>query len=581
MSKSLKNNLIGLGIGLGLALAYIFVLSHCFDFVYASNDDVLLKAIANGSITGFPDGHLIYIMYPLGGFLAFLYNLNSNVAWFDIMLNVFRVLSYILIITKAANLRTKLTDKFVVGFSFIFLLTAVDMSNAVMVQYSVVSALLAGTALFYLASFNDDYASEKILYISDVSVIIITLILSMLLRKEVMALAMPLGIMIVAVRIAHMHRDKDNDHKKNIRAGWVSFLAGILLFAICVLIHISAYSSAEWREFNKFNSLRTDIFDYYEFENINLAAYEDKLNEIGIESGDYHALGRYNIALMDNLNLNNISALRDIAHQDYVQRRQNYSVIKETIYGVAKEFIQPKAYPVTLILAIVMVFSIILLSYHRKEAAFKIAALSIIYMLFVMAYFIYVGRWPQRVSFGLYFMIMMTLLGVVLRFVPSSTKKMGRYDITVYALELVGLMFITGFSYRDTVINQKEITADIAKWQCVNDYCNLNDNNIYYVETTSIRTFKEYSGNPDVMEANNVIRLGVWTYGGPLFRDYLGSRGLDDVHEDICRDNVYVITDGSLNEDFLNGVYPEAKVEICDTIMMPDGSSWNVFDVRK
>jgi hypothetical protein len=581
VSKSLKNNLIGLGIGLGLALAYIFVLSHCFDFVYASNDDVLLKAIANGSITGFPDGHLIYIMYPLGGFLAFLYNLNPNVAWFDIMLNVFRVLSYILIITKAANLRNKITDKFIVGISFILLFAAVDMSNAVMVQYSVVSALLAGTALFYLASFNDDYASEKILYISDVSVIIITLILSMLLRKEVMALAMPLGIMIVVVRIAQMHRDKDNDHKKNIRAGWVSFLAGILLFAICVLMHIGAYSSSEWREFNKYNSLRTDIFDYYEFENINLAAYENELNETGIESGDYHALGRYNIALMDNLDLNNISELRDIAKRDYDQRRQNYSVIKETIYGVAKEFIQPKAYPVTLILAIVMVFSIILLSYHRKEAAFQIAVLSIIYMLFVMAYFIYVGRWPQRVSFGLYFMIMMTLLGVVLRFVPSSSGKMSRYDIAVYALELVGLMFITGFSYRDTVINQKEITADIAKWQCVNDYCNLNDNNIYYVETTSIRTFKEYSGNADVMEANNAIRLGVWTYGGPLFRDYLGSRGLDDVHEDIYRDNVYVITDGSLNEDFLNGVYPEAKVEICDTIMMPDGSSWNVFDVRK
>ena len=581
MSKSLKNNLIGLGIGLCLALAYIFILSHCFDFVYASNDDVLLKAIANGSITGFPDGHLIYIMYPLGGFLAFLYNLNPNVAWFDIMLNVFRVLSYILIITKAANLRNKITDKLIVGISFILLFAAVDMSNAVMVQYSVVSALLAGTALFYLASFNDDYASEKILYISDVSVIIITLILSMLLRKEVMALAMPLGIMIVAVRLTHMHRDKDNDHKKNIRAGWVSFLAGILLFAICVLIHIGAYSSSEWREFNKYNSLRTDIFDYYEFENINLSAYENELNETGIESGDYHALGRYNIALMDNLDLNNISELRDIAKRDYDQRRQNYSVIKETIYGVAKEFIQPKAYPVTLILAIVMVFSIILLSYHRKEAAFKIAAISIIYMLFVMAYFIYVGRWPQRVSFGLYFMIMMTLLGVVLRFVPSSSGKMSRYDIAVYAMELVGLMFIIGFSYRDTVINQKEITADIAKWQCVNDYCNLNDNNIYYVETTSIRTFKEYSGNADVMEANNVIRLGVWTYGGPLFRDYLGSRGLDDVHEDIYRDNVYVITDGSLNEDFLNGIYPEAKVEICDTIMMPDGSSWNVLDVRK
>ncbi|MCR4687285.1 MAG: hypothetical protein K5659_06930 [Lachnospiraceae bacterium] len=581
MSKSLKNNLIGLGIGLGLALAYIFVLSHCFDFVYASNDDVLLKAIANGSITGFPDGHLIYIMYPLGGFLAFLYNLNPNVAWFDIMLNVFRVLSYILIITKAANLRNKISDKLIVGISFILLFAAVDMSNAVMVQYSVVSALLAGTALFYLASFNDDYASEKILYISDVSVIIITLILSMLLRKEVMALAMPLGIMIVAVRIAQMHRDKDNDHKKNIKAGWVSFLAGILLFAICVLIHIGAYSSSEWREFNKYNSLRTDIFDYYEFENINLAAYENELNEAGIESGDYHALGRYNIALMDNLDLNIISELRDIAKRDYDQRRQNYSVIKETIYGVAKEFIQPKAYPVTLLLAIVMVLSIILLSYHRKEAAFKIAVLSIIYMLFVMAYFIYVGRWPQRVSFGLYFMIMMTLLGVVLRFVPSSSGKMSRYDIAVYAMELIGLMFIIGFSYRDTVINQKEITADIAKWQCVNDYCNLNNNNIYYVETTSIRTFKEYSGNADVMEANNVIRLGVWTYGGPLFRDYLGSRGLDDVHEDIYRDNVYVITDGSLNEDFLNGVYPEAKVEICDTIMMPDGSSWNVFDVRE
>ena len=90
VSKSLKHNLIGLAIGLGLALAYMFVLSHCFDFCYASNDDVWLKAIASGSITGFPDGHLIYIMYPLGGFLAFLYGLKPNVAWYDFMLDLWR-----------------------------------------------------------------------------------------------------------------------------------------------------------------------------------------------------------------------------------------------------------------------------------------------------------------------------------------------------------------------------------------------------------------------------------------------------------------------------------------------------------
>ena len=82
------------------------------------------------------------------------------------------------------------------------------------------------------------------------------------------------------------------------------------------------------------------------------------------------------------------------------------------------------------------------------------------------------------------------------------------------------------------------------------------------------------------MEAENVVRLGVWTYGGPLYRDYLGYRGLDDVHDDATREDVYFITEGILTTDCIQGIYPDKDVEICDTIMMPDGSTWNVLSVR-
>lgn len=58
--------------------------------VYYLNDDVTMRSILSGACTGVPDGHAVYMKYPLTGLLAVLYRLTGKgrifVPWFDLFL---------------------------------------------------------------------------------------------------------------------------------------------------------------------------------------------------------------------------------------------------------------------------------------------------------------------------------------------------------------------------------------------------------------------------------------------------------------------------------------------------------------
>ena len=54
---------------------------------YAVNDDIAMREIASGVRSGTPDGHLVYIKYPLGWFICMLYSVVSrSIDWYGLVL---------------------------------------------------------------------------------------------------------------------------------------------------------------------------------------------------------------------------------------------------------------------------------------------------------------------------------------------------------------------------------------------------------------------------------------------------------------------------------------------------------------
>ena len=66
-------------------LFYLLIVKLFLSKPFYTNDQVLMRGIANGSYTGLQDGHLVYIIYPLSGILSFLYKLLPRIDWYDLL----------------------------------------------------------------------------------------------------------------------------------------------------------------------------------------------------------------------------------------------------------------------------------------------------------------------------------------------------------------------------------------------------------------------------------------------------------------------------------------------------------------
>ncbi len=60
---------------------------------FEENDDVMMAMIANGSYSGTPDFHLVYINVIYGWFLTLLYGLTTAVEWYTVSFAVLHILS--------------------------------------------------------------------------------------------------------------------------------------------------------------------------------------------------------------------------------------------------------------------------------------------------------------------------------------------------------------------------------------------------------------------------------------------------------------------------------------------------------
>ena len=60
---------------------------------FEENDDVMMAMIANGSYSGAPDYHLVYINVLYGFVLAGLYSLTRAIEWYTLSFAVLHVIS--------------------------------------------------------------------------------------------------------------------------------------------------------------------------------------------------------------------------------------------------------------------------------------------------------------------------------------------------------------------------------------------------------------------------------------------------------------------------------------------------------
>ena len=67
-----------------LTVGFVLYLGKRYALLVFSPDDLAMKSIISGVFTGTPDGHSVFMRYPLSWLLSQLYRIWAGVDWYDL-----------------------------------------------------------------------------------------------------------------------------------------------------------------------------------------------------------------------------------------------------------------------------------------------------------------------------------------------------------------------------------------------------------------------------------------------------------------------------------------------------------------
>ncbi|MCR5279493.1 MAG: hypothetical protein K6E19_08645 [Lachnospiraceae bacterium] len=540
------------------------------------NDQLLFREIASGVYTGSPDGHLVYIMHPLGAALAKLYKLIPSVEWYNVlMLSTFPIHCFVLVFAFSSVCKRTLAKFFT---AVLVLLTFVGTTVYFTIQneYTVNAGVIAASALILLIISN--YVGDHLgRFYTGLSVVLFTV--SCLMRKNIFYTAIPL-ILFTGVFLFFSKK------KLTRYITGVCVLAGVL--ALCFLAESLAYSSPEWVEYVKYNEARSRIFDYE-----GLPDYESNkglYDSLEISREEFTALSK-DFGLVKNVDSKKLEALADASER--MREGVTKANFKERIWYQFRDEVdlwvrQPIGFFTVILwmITVVLIFADALAS--RKGARILLAVFpigtAVYYVAFVLL-FIYLGRYPDRVSvpFGyIIFAFSAGILAVTLKESPlwvlKSRKPAGFVLVLIsILLILLNVKFIPGKVKRG-LANRVFIDAYIELTAKTAEICREDPESIYFVNLRianweTIDTAKDgFFDTPA-----NFVPLVYWISGSPVHSEHLKLIGIDSPADALTDfDNVYYIAyedyDLSWLTDLCRFYGKERELTETETLTVPTGT---------
>ena len=208
------------------------ILSHCLPLNYESDDDSVMCMIANGTISGTPDCHLVFINAIYGFFLKTMYCICDKIQWYTFSFMVLHILSMTII---GYSLIKKNTDNWLKLSLFLFVYSFWVVIIAKF-QWTTTTAIV--TAAGVVALYDKKYVLSFFLFI-----------IASLIRFEVIAMV---GILTVPLIFCRYWSEKKS----------LLYLCIIPLFLF--ILHscdFLFYLDKDWKEYREYNTIRGKVND--------------------------------------------------------------------------------------------------------------------------------------------------------------------------------------------------------------------------------------------------------------------------------------------------------------------------------
>lgn len=356
---------------------------------FEENDDIMMAMIANGSYSGVPDYHLVYINVIYGWFLTLLYGWTTAIEWYTLAFAVLHILSMSAISYCLLTTENRARWEKILWLIVLYVLWA---RIIVDLQFTTTAGLvcLAGCMLLLRESPKARWTG------------VMLVIIAALIRFFAAGLV---GLLMAPI-IVYTYR-----------LNWRKYIAVVVMLTVvvgCRITNQKVYDSEpEWKYYRAYNQLRAQLND-------NPNAYRLPASRLpeGIDAIDYQLLLRF-IPDGEQIDLQAIRQLSAVVGEvPFAQQLQNLQRLQKYVVEMS-------------ILAALLVLMI--LTTGNKEKFFFL----LIYAGFITLLIIHVsldGFLKNRV----FLCMLMPLLGTYFMLLPNTTGLKRRWGIGIAMMVLAG-----------------------------------------------------------------------------------------------------------------------------------------------
>lgn len=587
MNTIIKSNLFVAAL-ISLA-ALILVLLFC-DIKYEISDDFIADAVLSGAYTGEYNPHMLFSNVLLGNVLVFFYSHTSHISWYFVNL---MVMGFAAIFT--VNYLCIKKNSRVIGVLFAVLSTVFFTDDLfILPSFTKTASAAIAAGGFLLIETLWTQSEKKPSASSTISIILASALMlsGSLLRFTCVYLAAPFVALMFLLKVIQQRKDEKLVRKVLTKAGCCL----LLLFGLFLFQLIGNYinnQSPEYKNYYQYNAARARITDtsIVEWE-----SYEEDFKDLGLDDLDYDMLNSWSFADNDNYTVSKLNEIGKV----YQSVFYNSSRPDLRIIG---SFLQPYFLENSVFLSTILLLLVAIWIDRKSAGRIMLCLLGQFIMLSV---FLYIGRLPYRIIYGLCFSLLVSILSCVsVKDIPQKGLRVVLILLTTILVAYQVPTYIKDQSYQDLPYNEYIKEADSifthsgeyvgSKYRYVitaaDPYKNIirqmeNDTNHYYLCDfySTIQNLYYYYTPLERLPLNywndNYSYLGGCTMGFPENQKCWEDNEINGLnpYKSFINDNIYIVDNYFIQvklQYLREHYYPNAKVELVDVI---DGFSiWRFY----
>lgn len=502
---------------------------------FETNDDIVFAELGSG-LRGVKDAHLVFQNYGLGMIYRLLYGVTGRLPWYTIvqymiLFAAFTVVTYVLI--------SRLGE--ISGLClFVILACGFGYEGYIHLQFTKTAGIAAAAAVFLLLYLLEQ---EKYSWWGIAGGILLAVIAYMYREDQFWASC---GLMAGA-GLLFLFDLRKYRNKKLRRLGICVLTFGVLLLSVFGVDRwdSSKYRSAEWKEYQEFNQLRSELLDYgFPDYDSNQEIYE----ELGISREAYE--------LYKSWNFNDTEKFDTEVMKKLVDLKQKRPLTIRTVTAFLRRF--PSDLLRMPMFYFFAVFAVLWLLCGKKDVCSVISVLAECLLLVAVYFYLYYqGRYMvNRVDVGLWFSACLVMLWIF-----SSGEV--RYMNTKVSVLLCMICVVLGqfMMYKDWRLATSSIPEARVSQRAVLETIGTDKEHTYLAKSGMLSEIVCY-GPFDRMPENlldNVYWFGGWECRTPGYTRAMEVHGIINLYRDVVNnENVYLVDDNiDLTLKYIRQYYAE------------------------